>query len=316
MPFPTKLKKNKVKAVILAVRARVLEGYSLAKSFAEFPKCFTSLYCATIAAGEQTGHLNTVLERLADYTEKQQHIKRKVMQALIYPIIMIVVSLFIVTFLLIYVVPKMIAVFRNTGQKLPMLTTWLIAISHFLQHYGIYLLIVIVILIVAFRYALRNQTFRQNYHHLLLRIPVTSAFIRSTNTARFIRTFGVLLAAGVSVIEAMTISAKLVTSIPIRQSIELATQRVHEGANIFLSLKQCHYFPAMSLHLIASGEASGKLEAMLERAANNQDNDVEQTIDTTLTLFEPLMILVMGGVVLFIVLAVLLPIFSLDQFGG
>ena len=308
--------KNKITAVLMAVRAKVLEGYSLGKALSLFPKSFSSLYCATVAAGEQTGHLDTVLERLADYTERQQHMKRKVQQALIYPCVMIIVSVFIIIFLLLYVVPKMIAVFQTMKQALPLITTWLINISAFIHHYGIVVLIVIFALITGFRYLLKRQTVKMRYHKFLLHLPGIRHLIKISNTARFIHTFGVLLNAGVSVMEAMRISSHLITNLPIRKSVESAAKNIKEGANINLALKKTRYFQPMSIHLIASGEASGQLEKMLERAAKNQDHELEQIINTTLTLFEPLMILVMGVIVLFIVLAILLPIFSLDQFGG
>ncbi len=308
--------KSKIKGLLLAVRAKVLEGYSLAKGLSEFPKAFSPLYCATVAAGEQTGHLDAVLGRLAEYAEKQQYMKRKIQQALIYPCVMTLVSLCIVVFLLLYVVPKMIAVFNTMNQALPGITLVLISISQFIHHYGLIVLIIIIAFFVVAHYLLKRQSILQRYHQLLLKIPGIRHLIKIANTARFIHTFGVLLAAGVSVIEALRISSHLVTNLPIRNSIEIASKNIKEGANIHLALKKTGYFQPMSLHLIASGEASGQLEAMLSRAAVNQDQELEQVINTILTLFEPLMILVMGVIVLFIVLAILLPIFSLDQFGG
>lgn len=308
--------KSKVKGILLAVRAKVLEGYALGKALENFPKSFSPLYCATVTAGEQTGHLDAVLTRLADYTERQQHMRRKVQQALIYPIIMTLVSIFIVIFLLLYVVPKMIAVFKTMKQGLPTITVWLINISHFLKSYGIVILIAFALLYGLFRYALRKENFKRRYHRFLLKIPGIKHLIKIGNTARFIHTFGVLLNAGVGVIDALRISSALVTNLPIRDAISDASKNIKEGANIYLALKKTHYFQAMSLHLIASGENSGQLEKMLDKAAQNQDNELETIINTVLTLFEPMMILVMGVVVLFIVLAILLPIFSLDQFGG
>ena len=293
-----------------------MEGYSLAKGLSTFPKAFSPLYCATVAAGEQTGHLDAVLERLAEYAEKQQHMKRKVQQALIYPCIMIGVSLFIVTFLLIYVVPKMIAVFNTMNQALPGITLFLIGVSSFIHHYGLIVLVVLILLGVFWHYLLKRERIRIRYHQFLLKIPGIKHLITIANTARFIHTLGVLLTAGVSVIEALRISSHLVTNIPMRTAIEAASKNIKEGANIYLALKKTDYFQPMSLHLIASGEASGQLEKMLGRAAQNQDEELEQIINTLLTLFEPLMILVMGVIVLFIVLAILLPIFSLDQMGG
>lgn len=308
--------KSKIKALLLAIRAKVLEGYSLAKSLSEFPKAFSPLYCATVAAGEQTGHLDAILNRLAEYAEKQQYMKRKIQQALIYPCVMTLVSICIVIFLLLYVVPKMIAVFNTMNQALPTITLVLIGISQFIHHYGLIVLVLLIAIAVSIHYLLKQEHFRRAYHQFLLKIPGIRHLIKIANTARFIHTFGVLLAAGVSVIEALRISSHLVTNLPIRSSIETASKNIKEGANIHLALKKTGYFQAMSLHLIASGEASGQLEKMLAHAAINQDQELEQTINTILTLFEPLMILVMGVIVLFIVLAILLPIFSLDQFGG
>jgi general secretion pathway protein F len=309
--------KPRAKGLVLSVRARILEGYSLANAMRDFPRAFSQLYCATVAAGERSGHLDIVLQRLADYTEQQASMRQKIQNALIYPGLMILVSVGIVGFLLEYVVPKMVAVYSNTGQALPLMTQFLISLSSGLKTYGLYLLLLIIIGVYFFMRALKtNVAFKEKFHRFILRLPIIGNATKIANTARFSRTFAILSSAGVSVLEAMTISAQLITNIPIRKAVEEATSRIREGANIYLALKQTHYFPPMSVHLIASGEASGQLEPMLERAANNQDNDIKQLIETVLTLFEPAIILVMGAVVLFIVLAVLLPIFQLDQLTG
>lgn len=309
--------KPRSKGLILSVRSKVLEGHALASAMREYPDAFSSLYCSTVAAGEKSGHLEVVLQRLADYTEQQFNMRRKIQHALIYPSIMVLVSIGIVGFLLEYVVPRMVSVYSNIGQTLPALTQFLIGFSSGIQQYGIYLLIAVVIAVFFFKRSMKNNAaFKEKIHTFVLRIPIIGNAIKVANTARFSRTFAILSSAGVSVLEAMTISSQLVTNVPIRKAIEEATKRVREGANIHLALKQSKYFPPMSIHLIASGEASGQLENMLERAANNQDNEITHLIETTLTLFEPMIILVMGAIVLFIVLAVLLPIFQLDQFTG
>jgi general secretion pathway protein F len=309
--------KPRSKGLILSVRGKVLEGHSLANALREFPRAFSALYCSTVAAGEKSGHLDVVLQRLADYTEQQFHMQQKIKNALIYPAIMILVSIGIVGFLLEFVVPKMVAVYSNVGQDLPGMTQILIAISNGIKSGGLYFLILLVAGIFFFKRSLKNNIrFKEKVHHFFLRLPLVGNTIKIANTARFSRTFAILSSAGVSVLEAMSIAAELITNIPIRKSIEAAANRVREGANINLALKQTHFFPPMSIHLIASGEASGQLEPMLERAANNQDNDIKQLIDTGLTLFEPAIILVMGAIVLFIVLAILLPIFQLDQLSG
>ena len=309
--------KPRTKGLILSVRAKIMEGHALANAMREFPSAFSPLYCATVAAGEKSGHLDIVLQRLADYTEQQTQMRQKVMNAMIYPSLMILVSVGIVGFLLEYVVPKMVAVYSGTGQALPGMTQFLIAISSGIQNFGLYILLGLVagIFFLA-RTIKKNESFREKYHHFLLRLPILGNANKIINTARFSRTFAILSSAGVSVLEAMAISAELITNIPIRKAITNATSHIREGANIHLALKQTHYFPPMSIHLIASGESSGQLEPMLERAANNQDNDIKQLIETSLTLFEPAIILFMGAIVLFIVLAILLPIFELDQMTG
>jgi len=299
------------------VRSKVLEGHSLASALRDFPNAFSELYCATVAAGEKSGHLDIVLQRLADYTEQQFAMRQKIKNALIYPSLMVFVSICIVGFLLEYVVPKMIAVYSNINQTLPAMTQVLISISEGVKDYGIYILLILIVGIILFSRAVKNNvSFREKFHRALLRIPIIGSAIKTVNTARFSRTFAILSSAGVPVIEGMSISSSLITNIPIRKSVEEATSRIREGANINLALKQTGYFPPMSIHLIASGETSGQLENMLERAANNQDNDITQLIETSLSLFEPAIILLMGAIVLFIVLAVLLPIFQLDQFAG
>jgi len=307
--------KPRSKGLMLAVRSKVLEGHSLAAALREFPNAFSELYCGTIAAGEKSGHLDIVLQRLADYTEQQLNIRQKIQQALIYPAIMVLVSFGIVGFLLEYVVPKMVTVYSTAGQSLPDMTRFLIAMSNGIQKDGIYLLILIVISIWLFRRQLKKSiSFREKIHSLWLKLPIIGKAIKTVNTARFSRTFAILSAAGVSVLEAMTIASKIITNLPIRYAVEEAANRVREGASIHLALKQTHYFPAMSIHLLASGEASGQLETMLDRAATNQENDISRLIETSLALFEPMIILIMGAIVLFIVLAVLLPIFQLNQF--
>jgi len=309
--------KAATKGLILAVRSKVLEGHALASALRDFPDAFSNLYCSTVAAGEKSGHLDLVLQRLADYTEQQFQLRQKIQQALIYPTLMILVSLGIVGFLLEYVVPKMIAVYSNTGQALPGMTEVLISISNLIKNDGIYALIILIIFSFLFRYQLkRNIPFREKFHRWLLRLPLIGNAIKVTNTARFSRTFAILSSSGVPVLEAMAVSAALITNIPIRSAVEEAAKRVKEGAAIYLALKQTGYFPPMSIHLIASGEASGQLETMLERAAINQEGEITRLIETTLSLFEPAIILIMGAIVLFIVLAVLLPIFQLNQFMG
>ncbi len=305
--------KDKVRELIIGVRAKVLEGYGLAQAMAQFPHAFPELYRATVGSGEQTGHLEVVLEKLADYTENQQQTRQKVQQALIYPLIMILVSIAIISFLLSFVVPKIIEVFTSGGQTLPEMTLLLINISHFVKNYGLYTLIALILLFIAFKKSLTNAKIKTAWHRLLLRLPIVSYLVKTVNVSRYIHTFGILFAAGVSVLETMRVAASLVTNVVMRQAFDTATVKVREGCGISEALKDTGYISPMAIHLIASGEKSGQLSNMMERAAVHLDNEVKRLIDTSLTLLEPMVILLMGAVVLFIVLATLLPIFSMEQ---
>lgn len=305
--------KTKVRQLIMGVRAKVTEGYALAQAMSEYPLAFPELYRATVAAGEQTGRLDFVLDKLADYTEKQQVVRQKVQQALIYPSIMIFISIAIVSFLLAFVVPKIIEVFTSGGQAMPTMTVILISISHFTQHYGVYVLLLILLSIFAITKSLKNPRIQLYWHRIVLKIPIGSYLIRSVNVARYIHTFAILFAAGVGVLETMRVSTNLLSNISMRHAFELATTQVKEGSPISQSLQKTSYLSPMAIHLIASGEKSGKLPSMMERAALYLDDEVKRLIDTALTLLEPFVILVMGAVVLFIVLATLLPIFSMQQ---
>jgi general secretion pathway protein F len=305
--------KDKVRELIIGIRAKVLEGYGLAQAMSHYPNAFPELYRATVGSGEQTGRLDLVLEKLADYTENQQTTRQKVQQALIYPLIMIIVSIAIISFLLTFVVPKIIEVFTSSGQTLPEMTLILISISQFIKNYGLYTLVAIILAIIAFKNSLNNIKIKTRWHQLILKLPLVSYLTKTINVARYIHTFGILFAAGVSVLETMRVSASLVTNVVMRQSFDTATVRVREGSGIHQALKETRYISPMAIHLIASGEKSGQLSNMMERAANHLDNEVKRLIDTSLTLLEPMVILLMGVVVLFIVLATLLPIFSMEQ---
>jgi general secretion pathway protein F len=226
----------------------------------------------------------------------------------------ILAALGIVSFLLLNVVPKMLGVFAQTGQMLPLATRILLTISDGLGHYGFYLLGLLAVGVFLFIRLMRGIPFRVGVEKLLFKIALVGKAIRLINTARFSHTLAILTAAGVDVIEAMRVATNIIGNISIRRKLEIATRQVSEGVAIHRALKETGFFPPMSIYLIASGENSGQLEDMLERAARMQENQVERTIDILLTVFEPLMILIMGSMVLFIVLAILLPIFDLDQF--
>jgi general secretion pathway protein F len=305
--------KPRLKSILLGVRSRVMEGHSLAEGLADFPQAFPELYRATVAAGEQSGHLDTILERLADYAETRQQLRQRVMHAMIYPTILTVLALVIVSGLLVYVVPQVVGVFENTGQELPGLTAGLIAMSDFLRANGLILIVVFIALAIGVGRLLKHPGPRRRYHRLLLRLPVIGRLTQGINTARFTRTLSILAGSGVPVLEALRISGEVVNNIPMREAVEETSLRVREGAPIGASLASSRLFPPMTQHLISSGEASGELETMLERAAVNQEREVDGLIATMLSILEPVLILAMGAIVLIIVLAILMPIFELNQ---
>ncbi|WP_431482966.1 GspF family T2SS innner membrane protein variant XcpS [Pseudomonas solani] len=306
----------RVKAMMLAVRSKVLEGHSLAGALKEFPSAFPDLYRATVAAGEHAGHLGPVLEQLADYTEQRQQSRQKVQLALLYPVILMCASLGIVGFLLGYVVPDVVKVFVNTGQELPALTRGLIATSEVVKHWGWLILLLAVAGISALKASLRRDAARLRFHIILLRIPLVGRLVRATDTARFASTLAILTKSGVPLVEALSIAAQVVANRAIRAKVEVAAQKVREGSSLTRALEQSGEFPAMMLHMIASGEKSGELDQMMARTARNQENDLAARIAMLVGLFEPFMLVFMGAVVLVIVLAILLPILSLNQLVG
>ena len=302
-----------LKKMLMAVRSRVLEGHELAVAMDEYPRVFSELYRATVAAGEKSGYLHIVLERLADYTENRQALQKDIVQAMIYPLFLVIVATLMVAGLLTYVVPQVVQVFADMGQELPLLTRWLIASSDFLRHYGGWLLLLLFLAIVSVRLLLRRETVRARYHELMLRVPLLSRLVRGLNAARFSRTLSILIDSGVPLLEALRIAAEVVTNLPMRYAVAQTAQLVSEGASLHMALEHSGYFPPLTIHLVASGESSGKLEAMLDRAATSQERDLQSTIQMALGILGPVVILLMGGMVLLIVLAMLLPIFTLNQ---
>jgi general secretion pathway protein F len=305
--------KPRVQSIVLGVRARVMEGHTLADGFAEFPRIFPEIYRATVAAGEQAGHLDTVLERLADYTEGRDQLRQKVLTAMLYPIVLTILCFAIVSALLVYVVPQVVSVFEASKAKLPVMTRILIATSGFLRAWGIYLLVAAVIAVLLFRRWQRNPAARRKFHRAQLALPMVGKLVRGFNTARFTRTFSILSASSVPVLEALRIAGEVVTNLPMRDAVADAAARVREGAPIGRSLSMSRLFPPMTIHLISSGESSGELEAMLERAAVSQERELDGLLAAMVGLLGPLLIVLMGLFVMGIVFAMLLPIFELNQ---
>ncbi|MBI2382932.1 MAG: type II secretion system inner membrane protein GspF [Gammaproteobacteria bacterium] len=304
---------SRVRRTVLGVRASVVEGNSMAQALALFPGAFPPLFRATVEAGEQSGKLDGVLERLADYVERRQAMQQKILLATFYPAILTLVAIGVVSLLLTYVVPKVVEVFQDIDQQLPPLTRGLIALSDFLREYGAALVVAIALGLFVFSRLMLNPDFRRRVHLWQLRLPMIGRLTRGANTGRFTRTLGILFGSGVPILDAMRIGTQVVANLPMREAIETATLRVREGATLNRSLADSKLFPPITIHLIASGEASGKLDDMLDRAAENQEREVETLIAAVMGIFEPLLILTMGAIVLVIVLAILLPIFDLNQ---
>ena len=308
--------KKRIQSMILEIRSKVLEGHSLAGALNEFDYAFPPLYRATVAAGEHAGHLDTVLIRLADYMENSQVNQQKLKLAAVYPIILCLVAIGIVVGLLTYVVPDIVEVFVKNGQELPPLTQAMITASDFLQAHGIKLGIGIVMLFFGFKWAIRKDQLKARYHLAILHMPFFGKMVKGFNTSRFISTLAILNSSGVPLVEAMKIAGQVVSNVVIQERLTIACQQVTEGGSLHQALAQTEIFPPMMLHMIASGEASGELDSMLERTAKTQESDLQNTITTLVSMFEPIMLLVMGGVVVLIVIAIMLPILNMNQMIG
>lgn len=308
--------KQRLQNLLMALRARVVEGQSLASALAEFPRSFSEMYVATVRAGEEAGHLGGVLDRLADYVERSLATRSSVAGALIYPLILTVVAIGIVALLLAYVVPEVVSVFDSLEQDLPALTVALLAISAFVRAWGLLALAVLFGGLVAFTLALRNETFRYRFDALLLRLPFVGPLLLDIDTGRFARTLSILAASGTPVLEALGTATQVISRRPIRAAVRRAAAQVREGESLQQALNASGWFPPMMLQLIAIGEASGELDNMLHRAADFQERDTNMQISVFVTVFEPTLMLAMGLIVLFIALAMLLPIFELNQLVG
>jgi general secretion pathway protein F len=266
-----------------------------------------------VSAGEQSGHLDSIIERLADYTENREQMRQKVLGAMLYPIVLTIMCFGIVSGLMVYVVPKVVDVFEQSKAQLPLATRILIAASDFFRNYLLYLIIGLIAAAFGFRAWLKNPNNRRKFHRLMLHLPLMGKLTRGFNTARFTRTFSILSGSAVPVLDALRISGEVVTNLPMRDAVIEASQRVREGAPIGRSLAQSKLFPPMTIHLISSGESSGELEAMLERSAISQERELDGLLTALVGLLGPLMIVTMGLFVMGIVFAMLLPIFELNQ---
>lgn len=308
--------KPRHKSMMMAVRSKVVEGHALADAMADFPRIFDTLYRAMVAAGERSGHLDTVLSRLADYTEKRQETSSQISQALIYPIVMMVIAFGVVIMLLTVVVPSIVEQFDTMGQELPLITRILISISDFVQEYGVALGIGIAVLVLVVNRLLQSPKIELIWHKRLLFLPVLGKLVRGTNTARFAQTLSILSASSVPLLESMKIAGNVLENKHLKNLVAEAAEKVKEGSSLRAALDTTKVFPPMMMHMIASGERSGELQHMLGRAASNQERELASTINVALKIFEPVLIVTMAAVVLFIVMAILMPILSLNSLVG
>lgn len=299
--------------LLAGLRARIVEGQSLAQACQAFPGAFNAMYRATIAAGESSGKLDAVLARLADYISGKGQVHRKLQMALMYPALLTLVSLLVVIALLALVVPEITGVFDKMGRSLPALTVALIAVSDFLKHYGLLLLLAIAAAALLLRLALRRPAARMKWHRFLLTAPGFRTFSRGLNAARFTRTLAILTNSGVELLEALKIAGQVLSNDAMAAAMATAALKVREGQSLTRALERCGFFPPITLHLIASGEAGGQLPQMLENAADDQEQELQALTELALGLFEPGLILAMGALVLLIVLAILLPIFEMNE---
>ena len=306
---------NKAQAskVLLSIRSRVLEGYALSDALRDFPRVFDAMYCASVHAGEQSGLLDVVMERLADFMESRQSLQQKTKLALIYPVLLTVVSLLLVSGLLTFVVPQIIQVFEGFDQELPIITQGLIKVSDFFKAYGLQLIVSILLFAVVYSRLMQIRVLSELRDRFYLKLPMISYLVRLSNTSRFTRTMSILVSSGVPALDAMNISTEVLNNSRINQSVQQAAESVREGASISEALTRTGYFSPLVIQLVSNGEASGKLGEMLERSAKAEESEFEGVTAVFLGIFEPAMILVMGLVVLIIVLAILLPIFDMND---
>ena len=302
-----------VRDLVASIRSEVMGGASFSDALSRHPRDFAEIYRALVASGEQIGHLARVLSRLADYIERRNALVQKVRLAFTYPAIVTVVAFAIVIFLLTYVVPQIVSVFANTKQKLPILTVIMLGVSNFVRAYGIIVGLAIVGAFYAWRRALRNPDLKRRWHSWLLTAPVYGKFERSLNTARFASTLAITTGSGVPILRALDTSRDTLSNVAMKELVEEASASVREGVSLARALSAQKHFPPMLIHMIRAGEITGELPAMLERAANSQQQDLERRTLTIAGLLEPVLILAMGLVVLLIVLAVLMPIIEINQ---
>ena len=306
-------KKPKVKSLILQIRARVLEGHSLAYALGDFPHVFSDMFCAMVKAGEHAGFLGVVLEQLADYTENSQYTQQKLKMAMIYPVILMLVAVGVVALLMIFVVPELVGLFQHSKAELPAVTVLLITLSDFINQSGHLLLVAIIALIVGIKQLFKKPSRRYWWHKVVIKILFIGDFFVAADSARFASTLSILASSGVPLLEALKIAGAVLSNLHLREASEQVAVAVKEGMSLNKALEQANVFPPMMVHMVASGEASGELENMLARCAKNQERELEMTLGSVMAIMEPVMIVLMAAVVGLIVVAILLPIIQMNN---
>ena len=305
--------RSSARAMIVTVRGRVREGHSLAAALGEFPTTFPDMYRSTIAAGEQSGYLAAVLENLADYVEGRFQSRRSVEMALLYPALLLGFALLIVGALLIYVVPDIARVFEDSGTALPLLTRAMIGASEFLREWLWLVAIAAVLAALGLKRLLAQPRAQLAWHRRKLGLPLAGRIVRGGAAARYASTLAILTGSGVPLVDAMRIAGEVVANHWLKRRLDDAVTRVSEGMSLSAALETAGHFPPMLLHMVASGEASGELPAMLRKVADYQQQELTRVVTTMVRLFEPLMMLFMGVLVIIIVLAIMLPILTMNQ---
>ena len=300
-------------AILSGVRSEILAGYTLRAALDAQSATFPMTYRATVAAGEKSGELATVMLQLADFLERRHALRQRTLQAMLYPTIVTVVALLVIIGLMTYVVPQVVSVFQQGKQALPLLTRGLILISAFLRDWGLALLAMAVVLLVVVRQALRREDLRRRWDAWLLGLPVLGRHLRTLETTRFAATLAILVGSGVPLLAALDAGRQVLGRVPLADAVASAADRVREGQSLAAALGATRQFPALLVHMIANGEATGRLDQLLERAARLQQADAENRTVVITTLLEPLLLLSMGGIVLLIVLAVMQPIIELNH---
>ena len=304
---------DSTREILVGVRAEIQAGHPLSSGLERFPGVFPEIYVAMVKAGEKTGDLGTVLERLADYLEARYEARQRLVQALAYPVLVSIVAVAIVVGLMIYVVPTVVAVFAHGKQALPLLTRGLIAVSSLIRHFGWTILVIAFVMPIAWVSAMQSRNIRNRLHAALLELPVLGNLLRSSDSARFSATLAILLGSNVPLLEALNAAQRTLRNLRIRDAVERAIERIREGAPIARALGVEKVFPPMMIHLIASGESSGALPAMLRRAAEQQQKELDHFTALGVAIFEPALIVGLGFLVILIVLAILMPIMEINQ---